>query len=148
MRFDPNKTKIILAYILSYLPLIVGCYFLFTSQSFFYYHLICFLIFVLLTVKLIKIANQTVSASLIINSRFIYLDRGENNYRLIWDNVREVYLGQFTWLNISWLIFFSRDKATSPDLAFKMSILSSADQKNLLAYVKGLAKEKSIPINY
>jgi len=148
MRFDPDKIKVIQAYILSYLPLIVGCYFLFTSQSFFYYHLICFLIFVLLTVKLIKIANQTVSASLIINSRLIYLDGGDNNYRLIWDNVREVYLGQFTWLNISWLIFFSRDKATGPDLSFKMSILSLADQKNLLAYVKGLAKGKSIPINY
>ena len=89
-----------------------------------------------------------VSASLIINSQFIYLDGGDKNSRLIWDNVREIYLGQFTWLNIHWLIFFSRNKTASPDLAFKMSILSLADQKKLLDYVEGLAKEKSIPLNY
>jgi len=148
MRFDPDKIRRTYAYIFSCLPLIIGFTVLIASHDLYYYHLICLIVSCFLSFKLVTATYKIFSFSLIVNDRFIYLTSEEKNARLIWDNIKEIYLGRYTYLNIQWLFFINKHKKTGSDLAFRLSVLSETDQKKLLNHIKLLAKKKSVPINY
>lgn len=147
MRFDPSQIRRSYAYILSCLPIIIGFMLLMVGENI-YYQMLGFVILGLLSFKFIEATYWIFSFSLIVNSRFIYLTSETKNARLIWDDISGIYLGRYTWLSIHWLFFINKNSKTGSDLAWRLSVLTQTDQKKLLDYIKGLAKEKSVLINY
>lgn len=153
MKFEVDKYKMIRLYIISFLPFIASVLLgvIYSSDDGSSTNRLLWinvLLGVLISIFFFTIILHIFSFSIFVNHNLVYLMSEKINHRIIWDDVKEVYLGEYPWLKIKWLCFFHKDDDLKKHLVFRLSVLPDGDITKLLTHVKTIAANRSIEINY
>lgn len=152
MKLDPDKHKMIVSYFLCLIPLIGGILMAVLNESdnntVNQFYLINVFFGAFISIGFINAVSHMFSFSLFVNHNLVYLMNEKLNHRIIWDDIKEVHLGEYTWLKVRWLCFFHQDDDPKKHLVFRLSVLSDGNIDKLLAQIKMVAKDRSIKINY